>query len=54
MRNDLFVLCSFLRRERGEIGTELFALGFGDRTYGDGSKTLRERLRCNTRKQDFY
>ena len=52
-RGYLLALCSFLRRERGEGGADLFSLGFRDRTRGNGSKLHQGRFRLDIRKHFF-
>jgi len=53
LRGDLFALCSFLRRGRGEGGAELFSLVPSDRIHGNGSKLRQWRVRLDIRKHFF-
>ena len=53
LRGDLIVLYSFLRRESGEGGADLFSLGSNDRTSGNGSKLHQGRFRLDVRKHFF-
>jgi len=53
LRDDLIALCSFLRRESGEEGADLFSLGSSGRTCGNGSKPCRGRLTVDIRKHFF-
>ena len=53
LRSDLIALCSFLRRERGEGGAELFSLGSRGRTHGNGSMLHQGRFRLGIRKHFF-
>ncbi|GAB0182679.1 hypothetical protein GRJ2_000733200 [Grus japonensis] len=53
LRGDLMALYGFLRRGSGEGGAELFFLGSGDRTRGNGSKLHQERFRLDIRNHFF-
>jgi len=44
-------LCSFLRRDSGEGGADLFSLVSSDKTHGNGSKLQQERFRLDVRKR---
>jgi len=50
LRGDLIALCSFLRRERGEGGAELFSPGSSGRMHGNGSRLHQGRFRLDVRK----
>jgi len=53
LRGDLTAFCSFLRRGRGEGGTDLFSLRSSDRTCGNGSNLHQGRFSLNIRKRFF-
>jgi len=53
LRGNLISLYSFLRRESGEGGAELFSLVPSDRTHGNGSELHRGRFRLDIRKYFF-
>jgi len=53
LRGHLIALYSFLRRERGEGGADLFSLVSSDRTCGNGSKLRQGRFSLSIRKHFF-
>lgn len=53
LRGDLIALCSFLKRERGEGGADLFSLVSSDRTHGNGSKLHQGRFSLDIGKHFF-
>ncbi|PKU43025.1 hypothetical protein llap_6660 [Limosa lapponica baueri] len=52
-RGDLIALCTFLRRESGEGGADLFSLGSSYRTRGNGSKLHQGRFRLDIKNHFF-
>ena len=53
LRGNLIALYSFLRREVGERGADIFSLGSSKRTHGNGSKLHWGRFRLDIRNAFF-